>query len=150
MSAGSKARKGELQFAEGEIGAVQIKLLATTAQTLVPGQGDGTFIELVSGTLILEAGTEVLAETADNLAICYTNESGEQLSDTIECTGFIDQSADTVTLIQVNETPSIFTRAESNNAPLVLANLNDDFTGNSSNDSKLHWRVAYRVHYFFQ
>jgi hypothetical protein len=148
VAANSKARKGELQYASGVIRAPRIKLLATTAETLVPGQGVGTFIEFVSGALILDAGSEVLAETADNLAVCYTNESGEQLSDTIEMTGFIDQSVDTVTFIQVNETPSIFTRSDASNAPMVLANLNDDFTGNASNDANLYWKVAYRVHNF--
>jgi hypothetical protein len=145
----TKARKGELQYASGKIGAPKIKLLGTTAAQLVPAQGKGTYIEFVSLSLALKAGTNVLAETADNLAVYYTSEAGAQLSETIECTGFIDQAANTVTFVGPIVAEPIVSYTNSNNKPLVLANPNDEFTGNAANDAELHWKVAYRVHNFF-
>lgn len=144
-----KARKGELQYAATSVTATKLKLLATTAHELVPAQGEGTFIEFVSIWLALRSGSEVLAETADNLAVCYTNESGPQLSVTIEMTGFIDLLTNPITCSYPIVAAPIIIRANANNKALVLANLNDNFTGNASNDAVLHCKTAYRVHNFW-
>lgn len=148
--AGSRARDAETQFAKVTIGAADIKTLNASPVELVRGHGAGTFVEFVSAQLILEAGSEVLAETADNLQIHYTDASGAQVSNTIECTGFIDQSVDTMTTVGPFTTEPIVARTAAADAPLVLYNPNDEFTGNASNDAKLHVRVVFRVHNFFQ
>ena len=147
-TAGSKARKGEVQFAKKTIGAALIKTLVATPQTIIAAPGKDVYIEFLSATLELKAGTEVLAETADNLAFAYTNGSGAQVSADVECTSFIDQAADNVTFVGPNTTEPIVTRANACNAPLVLFNTSGEFTGNASNDAELSVEVAYRLHYF--
>lgn len=148
LTAGGKARKGELQFAKVTIGAAKIKTLNASPVELVPAFGADAYTEFVSATLELKAGSEVLTEAADNLAIHYTDASGAQLSNTIECTGFIDQSADTVTFVGPNTTEPIVAASSANNQALVLYNPNDEFAGNASNDAQLSVEVAFRVHHF--
>lgn len=149
MGAGGRARKGELQHTRVTIGAAAVKTLNASPVTIVEGCGVDSYIEFVSATLELRAGTEVFTETADNLAFCYTDASGTQLSNTIECTNFIDQSVDTITFVGPNSTEPIVAHSTADDAPLVLANLNDEFAGNASNDAQLSVEVAYRVHNFW-
>ena len=124
--------------------AAQVKALATTPVELVAAPGAGKAIKFMGASLKLVYGSEVFAESGDNLGIKYTDASGVQVSQAIETTGFIDQSADTYT----NAEPAIdgivaATGAE--NQALVLDNLNANITGNASNDSTLEISVCYRI-----
>jgi len=126
----------------------QIKALRATPITLVAAQGTYRYIELVSAILFLNAGTNVLTESADNLAIKYNNGSGVAASETIECTGFIDQSVDTFT----NAVPALNTIVAKTavlNKGLVLHNTGDgEYGGNAAADATMDIRVVYRVHKF--
>lgn len=136
---------GEVQTATVAITAAEVKALRATPITLVAAPGANKVIELISCKLKLDYGSEVFTETADNLAIKYTDGSGVAVSDTIESTGFIDQSADTMTsAVPVKD--AIVTVAGSANKPLVLHNTGDgEIAGNASNDSVLDVYVLYRV-----
>jgi len=126
----------------------QIKHLRGTPITLVEAQGTYRFIELVSAILFLNAGTNVLTESGDNFAIKYTNGSEVAASETIEATGFIDQSADTFTTA-VPKLDTIVAKTGVLNKALVLHNTGDgEYAGNAAADATMDIRVIYRVHKF--
>jgi len=127
------------------ITAAQIKAIRATPITLVPAIGAGRILEFLSATLILDYGSEVFTESADNLAVRYTDGSGVIVSDSIETTGFIDQTADTVTR-GVPITDAIVTLAASANQPLVLHNTGDgEIAGNASDDSVVTVYTLFRI-----
>ena len=136
--------EGIMNYATVSLTAVQIKALATTQIELVAAPGASKLIKFMGASMKLVAGSEVLAESGDNLGIKYTDDSGVQVSQTIESTGFIDQAADTYT----NAEPAIngiVAASAGENAPLVLDNLGSNFTGNASDDATLEVSVAYRI-----
>lgn len=120
--------------------AAVIRALRATPQVLAPAPGAGYLNEFMSVRLILDYGTNVLTEVADNLVVRYTNGSGVAVSTVIECTGFIDQTADTV-VRGIPVLDAIATLAAAANATLVLHNNGDaEFGGNAANDTVL---IAY-------
>jgi len=134
-----------IQYATVSLTNTNIKNLAATQIELVPAQGAGTVVEFVSAQLKLVYGSDVLTESGDNLAVKYTDASGVAVSETIESTGFIDQSANTYTnAIAIKDTIVAATGAE--NKALVLDNLGSEFAGNASNDTTMEIGIAYRVH----
>jgi len=136
------AASGFLQYADVTITAAEIKNLATTPIELVAAPAAGSSHMFLGAMLKLNYGSEVFAEAGDNLGIKYTDASGVQVSDTVEMTGFIDQSADTIT----NAVPikdAIVAAVSAEAQALVLDNLNANITGNASNDSTVTVRVYY-------
>lgn len=135
-----------IKYATVNLTNANIKALRATPITLVAAQGANKVVELVSAVLKLEAGTNVLTETADNMAVKYTNGSGVAVSQAIEATGFVDAAVDTVT----NALPKIDAIAAlsvSANQALVLHNTGDgEFAGNAAADALMVVKVAYRVH----
>ena len=125
--------------------SADVLLLATTQATLVPAPGAGRVIEFLSATLKLEyGGTNVFTEAADNLTINYTNAAGAVVSDVIECTGFIDQAAHTLTRgVPVKD--AIVAYASAANQALVLDNNADNFAGNAGDDNILYVDTTFRV-----
>lgn len=123
-----------------------IKALRATPFELVAAQGAGTMIEFVAAVLKLTAGSEVLSESTDNLVIEYDDGSGIAVSQVIECTGFIDQAADTQTNAKT-EVNAIAASSAAENKNLVLFNNGDgEFAGNASDDAALDVHITYRVH----
>jgi len=145
LSAPTTAPLGIMQMAEVSVTNAQIKALRATPKTLVAAPGAGRMLQFVSAQLINNGGTNALTESADNAAIKYTDGSGFAVSQTIECTGFIDQTAATTT----NALPAIDTIVASAtvaNAALVLHNTGDgEWGGNAAADVTLKVRVFYRV-----
>jgi hypothetical protein len=87
----------------------------------------------------------VLTESADNLAVKYTDGSGVQVSQDIEATGFIDAAADTATCAQP-KIDAIAAKAGCENKALVLHNTGDgEYGGNAGADTVLRVKVNYRV-----
>lgn len=135
-----------LQYASVTITNAQLKALRATPKTLVAAPGAGKVIEFVSLLLSLDYGTNVFTETADNMAVRYTDGSGVIVSQAIEATGFIDAAADTVTFGLPKIDP-IVTAAGSANQALVLHNTGDgEWGGNAGADTIVYAKVAYRVH----
>lgn len=135
-----------LQYASVAVTNAQIKALRATPKTLVAAPGANKFLEFVSAVLVNAGGTNALTESADNLAVKLNNGSGLAVSQTIEATGFIDQTAKTLT----NALPAldaIVASASAANKALVLHNTGDgEYGGNAAADVTWTVLVAYRVH----
>ncbi len=137
---------GFLQHADVTLTSAEVKALRATPQTLVAAQGAGSAIKFMGALLKLNyGGSNAFTESADNLAIKYTNGSGVAVSGTIESTNFIDATADTYT----NGEPAsdaIVAAASAENQALVLHNTGDgEIAGNAANDNTVSVRVYYVV-----
>lgn len=133
-----------IQYAAVSIAAAAIATLRATPVTLVAAPGAGKVLEFVSAILLLDYTAPGFTETADNLAVRFENGSGALVSQAIECTGFIDQTADTETVALPKIDP-IAAKTGCENKALVLHNTGDgEFAG--SGGSALRVKVAYRVH----
>jgi parallel beta-helix repeat protein len=104
-----------------ELTNANIDALRATPIELVAAPGAGYVLEFISAVLILDYGTNGLTETDDNLVIEYDDGSGAAASVTIEMTGFIDQTADTITRAIPVKDP-IDAAADIVNKNLVLIN----------------------------
>ena len=140
------AASGFLQYADVTITAAQVKAIRATPIELVAAPAAGSAHMLIGAMLKLNYGSEVFTETADNLAIRYTDGSGVIVSQTIESGSFIDASADTIT----NALPKIDAVVVATGAEakaLVLHNTGDgEIAGNASNDSTITVRTYYVTH----
>jgi len=139
------ATTSAMQYADVTITAAEVKAARATPVSLVAAQGAGNAVMFFGAQLKLNYGSEVFTETADNFAIKYTDGSGVAVSQTIENTGFIDQSADTLTnALPVADAIVVATGAE--NQALVLHNTGDgEIAGNASDDSTVTVRIFYQV-----
>lgn len=141
------AASGFIQWEDVTLTSAEVKALRATPIELVAAPGAGNAIMFLGGQLKLNyGGSNGFTETADNLAIKYTDGSGVAVSDTIEMTGFIDQTADTITnAIPVKDAIVAATGCE--NQALVLHNTGDgEIAGNAANDNTVTLRVYYVVH----
>lgn len=133
-----------LSISEVEVAISSSDLLGirATPKQLVAAPGAGKVVEFVGGVLLLDATATAYVESNDNLAVKYTNGSGVQVSETIEMTGFIDQTTDQFTNIQpaVN---TIVAKAGCENQALVLHGIGDgEFT---TGTGVVRAKIAYRV-----
>lgn len=123
----------------------EIKALRATAKELVPAPGPNKLLQFIGAILILNAGTEVLTESADNFAIKYDGSTAAAVSGVIETTGFIDQAADTVT----NAIPvidAVDASADIVNKNLALRNTGgDEIAGNVTADATMDVFISYRI-----
>jgi hypothetical protein len=124
----------------------QIKALRGTPKTLVAAPGAGRTLEFVSAMFFLDYGSNVFTESADNMAIKYTDGAGVIVSDTIEATNFIDAAADTFTNA-IAKKDNIVAVSGAQNKALVLHNTGDgEYAGNAGADTTITAIVTYRVH----
>lgn len=83
-----------IQRTQVTVSNAEIKALAASQKSLLAAESGK--IHIFEGALMrLNAGSEVLTESADNMIINYVDDSGVAASGAIEATGFIDQAADT-------------------------------------------------------
>lgn len=130
-----------IKFADVSLTVAEIKALAATNIELVPATeaGAGFAIIPIAASLKFTAGTEVLTESDDNLALVYHG-SNEVME--IESTGFIDQATDQNRYQEMAEAM----RTPEENLAIDLDNNGDgEFAGNASDDCALDVRVYYRV-----
>ena len=125
----------------------ELKSLYTTAVEIIPNQGEDTIIMLYTTILRLNAGSEALTESSDNLVFVYKDKTGVQASQVIETTNFIDQTVDTYTSgrqkVNIIGTPS-----DLENQPLcIFIDGNANFGGNASGDATLSIWIRYTVEY---
>ena len=124
----------------------EIKALRATPKTLVAAPGSGKYLEFISAVIKNNGGTNALTETADNIAVKLNNGSGAQVSQDIEATGFVDQTAATLTTA-IPKVDPIVAYASAANKALVLHNTGDgEWGGNAANDVTFTVDVQYRVH----
>jgi len=127
------------------ISNAEIITLRASPKQLVAAPGAGKFLELVSVVLILDYGSEVLTESADNLVVEYGT-SGADATGAIESTGFIDQAADQMN-ITLGAGIVTDTAADLVNNKLQLFNTGDgEIAGNASADTTMIAKVTYRIH----
>jgi hypothetical protein len=125
------------------VSAAELAAIRATPKTLVAAPGAGYMNQFLGATLLLDYTAPGFTETADNLAVKYTNGSGVAVSDTIECTGFIDQTADTIT-VAVPVKDAIVAKSAGENKALVLHNTGDgEFAGGGG--SALRVNISYRI-----
>lgn len=130
-----------IQYAEVDITTAEVKALAASPKELVAAPGADKYLMFLGATFILDYNSVAYTEAGDNLAVKYTDDSGVQVSETVESTGFIDQTADTLTNA-VPKKDGIVAASGAVNKPLVLDNLGSEF---AAGDSPLTVQVVYRV-----
>jgi hypothetical protein len=133
-----------LCMTEVQITNAQMLALRATPKTLVSAPGAGKVLEFVSALLVFDY-TAAYTESADNMAVRYTDGSGVIQSQTIEATGFVDATVDTVTFA-VKAVDGITAASGSVNKALVLHNTGDGEYG-GGNASNVVWvRTYFRIH----
>lgn len=125
------------------ITAAEMKAIRATPKTLISAVA-GSIIEFESVVIVMDYGSEVLAESADNLVIEY--EDGRDITAAIETTGFIDQAADQVAIINAADVPTMTAAAAVNKSVQMFNTGDGEITGNASDDTTFTLRVSYRVH----
>lgn len=137
--------EGIMNYATVSLTSAQVKALAATQIELVAAPGASKMIKFMGASFkLVYGGTNAFTEAGDNLGIKYTDDSGVQVSNTIEMTGFIDQTASTYTNAEP-ATDAIVAAAAAENQALVLDNLGSEIAGNAGNDNTLEVSVAYRI-----
>lgn len=125
------------------ITAAEMKAIRATPHVLVTAVAS-SIIEIISVVFVMDYGSEVLTESADNLVIEY--EDGRDITAAIETTGFIDQAVDQVAIINVSTIPTM-TAAHAVNKSVELFNTGDgEIAGNASEDTSFTLKVSYKLH----
>jgi hypothetical protein len=137
--AASQLAETVIREATVELTNAEVLALETTAIELVAAPGSDKVLQFIGAVLFLNYGGTQYTEADDNLGIYYENESGAIASEVIECTGFLDQAADTI----INSIPTKDVIMVPNKA-LVIANPNDAF-GGGHEDSTLTVKIQYRI-----
>lgn len=137
----NKTEGSLLRYKDVSLTVAEIKALRATNVEIVPATeaGSGFAIIPIAASLKFTAGSEVLTESTDNLALLYhgSNEIME-----IESTGFIDQATDQNRYQEMAEA----VRTPEENLAIDLDNNGDgEIAGNASDDCALDIRVYYRV-----
>ena len=131
---------GVLQQVTINLNATQLNALATTPFQIIPQQGPNTVISFLGAGISYDwdGGTAYTIGGGDDLAFRYQDGSGNIVSQTIETTGFLDQTADKIRWanpLQTQDTLIV-------NQPIVLDNVGADFTAGTS---PVHVTAWYRV-----
>lgn len=123
------------------VSTAELLALATTPKTLVAAPGADKFLQFFGAELVLNYNSVAYTEAGDNMAVKYENASGVAVSDTIESTGFIDQTADTITnAVPVKD--AIVAASGAVNKALVLDNIGTNF---AAGDSPVDVLISYKV-----
>lgn len=123
----------------------QLKALRAAPVELVKAPGAARANYFVGAWVRLNAGANVVTESAANLGIKYTDGSGVQVCETVEATGFVDQAVDTITTARAKLDPIVASSAAAN-AALVLHNLGaGEYAGNAAADATLTVVMLYTV-----
>lgn len=135
----------EVQKVSVVLTAAQIKLLATTQIELVAAPGADKFTQVLGIEMVLDYGSEVLAEPSapDDLEVVYDAAGGTSIADVIG--DFIINSADTIAQPQIKDIAGAAASTMVNKA-VVLDNNGTDYTGNASNDTTLTVTCTYATH----
>jgi hypothetical protein len=132
----------EIRWAEVALTSPEILALRATPKTLVSAPGAGKVLEFVGALLLLDATATAYVESAANLSVRYENTTGAKASDDIEATGFIDQTADTMTTARPKADAIVAATGCANKA-LVLHNLGaGEYT---TGTGTMRVKVSYRV-----
>jgi hypothetical protein len=123
----------------------QIKALRGSPKELIATPGAGKYIEIIRVDLILDYGSEALTESADNLVVQYAT-SNVAATATIESTGFIDATADTVYTVLGSAMTGVAAANMVNNAIELINSGDGEFGGNASADTTMTVKITYIIH----
>lgn len=125
--------------------AAEIKLLATTQIELIAAPGADRVIQVLGLQMILDYGSEVLAEPSapDDLEVVYNAAGGTSIADVIG--DFVIGSADAIAQPQIKDIAGAAATTMVNKA-VVLDNTGTDYTGNASNDTTITVISTYLIH----
>ncbi len=137
----AKLAEDTIQTATVTISTAELLALATTPKTLVAAPGADKVIEFLGATLVLNYNSIAYTESSDNMVVKFEDASGVAVSDVIEMTGFIDQTADTLTFAVPVKDPIVAATGCVNKA-LVMDNNNANF---AAGNSPVDVHVAYKV-----
>jgi hypothetical protein len=133
-----------VRYAETSLTNAQMLALRGTPIEVVAAPGAGKVIEFLSAVLLFDR-TGAYTESDDNLAFKYVDGSGQQASQTIEATGFVDAAADAI-INAIAKPDTLLTVAQSVNKALVLHNVGNGEFGGGNAANVVRVKVAYRVH----
>jgi hypothetical protein len=135
-----------MRLATKNLTSAQVKALRATPQTIIPAPGAGKLIVVESAVLQLNyGGTNAFTETTDNLVLQYTD-SGTDITGSIETTGFIDQTADTIAIVRPTTIAAMAAATAGVNEAVELFNTGDgEIAGNAANNNTLNVTILYRV-----
>ena len=137
-----EALTDNLGVAQVSITSAEILALRATPKTLVAAPGAGKLLEFVSAVLLLDATATAYVESSANLAVRYENTTGAKASEDVEATGFIDQTADTMTTARARA-DAIVAKTGCENKALVLHNLGaGEYT---TGTGVMRVKITYRV-----
>ena len=135
---------GDVQMTLTKLTAAQIKTLAATQVELIAAPGADKVIQVLGIQMILDYGSEVLAEPSapDDLEVVYDTAGGTSIADVIG--DFVISSADTIAQPQIKNIAGAAASTMVNKA-VVLDNTGGEYTGNASGDTVLIVICTYQV-----
>jgi len=132
---------GELKVAKTTIPAASLRTLAATHYEVAPAPGPGRTLIFQGGFMALDYGSITFDDAAGdgNLTLYYTDGSGVAVSEEAEADALIDATTDTMLTLEPIDNGAYVPAV---NAPFVLGNTADEFTGSTA-DSNLQVTIWY-------
>lgn len=141
-----------LNTLDGTGGAKYVDKLITTAQVLAlyatpievaAAPGAGIYREFLGAQILIDYNSAAYAGIAsgEDIVFKYTNAAGVNVSQTVESTGFLDQTSDSLALVGPSGTNLTSVIASVANAAIVVHILSGEVT---TGNSPLKIRVFYR------
>jgi hypothetical protein len=132
---------GQIRVVQTTITNAQFLAIRGTPIAIVAAPGAGFGLQFLGGWITIDY-TAAYTESADNLAVRFTDGSGQIVSGAIETTGFVDATADSYQLM-VALAPT--TGPAVVNAALVLHNTGDGEFGGGNAANVITVTTYYRV-----
>lgn len=132
----------EASYADISLTNAQVLALRGTPITMVVAPGAGYMVEFIKAELAFDY-TAAYTESTDNLEFRW-GAAGAAASETIECTGFVDATAD-VMIQALTSASTVRAKAVVDNLALVLQNNGDGEFGGGNASNVIRVRVHYRI-----
>lgn len=139
----NNAGNSGIGYISGTLTNAQIKLLHATPITIIPAQGAGTFIRIISWTGKFNYGGNNAFTAGAGQTIAFYLSTSNTLSASLISNATLTGTTSTYAL--GNALPSTFTTA-GENQPLILYNSNvTEISGNAANDNTITYNICYQI-----
>lgn len=132
----------EYNQASGTLSNVNIKALRATPITLVAASAGHLHLPLKLILKLNYGGTNAFTESADNIAIKYTDGSGDSLL-VAETTGWITGTADAYSVTYAPDNVNVAAAGAEGQALVLHNNGDGEIAGNAGNDNTISWHLFY-------